>query len=155
MILEPFTNHKNTDNFCQVGTPVKCNTVIRLQHVDTHKFLHSHSIPSALSGQQEISAFGSDKDKTDVTDEGDNWKVECVDGNGNSAGYWERNQRIQLKHIVTKKYLSTSTSFKYTDHNCPHCPIVGHLEAFAREGSSVSNIGNTFFRAEDGVHLFH
>ena len=38
---------------------VKCNSVTRLQNLSTQLFLHSHKFTSPLSGNQEVSAFGS------------------------------------------------------------------------------------------------
>ncbi|CAG8746522.1 9644_t:CDS:2, partial [Racocetra fulgida] len=36
---------------------IKCGDLIRLQHVGTERFLHSHYHRSPLSNQQEVSAF--------------------------------------------------------------------------------------------------
>ena len=41
------------------GTRVKDGDVIRLQHVATGRNLHSHSIASPVTNQQEVSAFGA------------------------------------------------------------------------------------------------
>ena len=38
--------------------PVDCGSLLRLQHLATGKFLHSHSFSSPLSSNQEVSAFG-------------------------------------------------------------------------------------------------
>lgn len=127
----------------------------------TNKYLHSHSFRAPLSGEQEVSAFGasssSDENlKNTQSDKGDNWRVECIHSNKskNSNDYWQRNQRIQLKHVSTQKYLSMSPTHKYTDANCPHCPIVGHWEAFTKTSGDSNRSANTVFRVEDGVHLF-
>ena len=40
------------------STQVKCGSVIRLQHLQTRLFLHSHNFVSPLSGNQEVSCFG-------------------------------------------------------------------------------------------------
>jgi hypothetical protein len=40
---------------------VKCGSVIRLQHVATEKYLHSHHHAAPLSGNQEVSAYEGDK----------------------------------------------------------------------------------------------
>ena len=44
--------------FCMRGEPVECGQKIRLEHLTTHRNLHSHHFSSPLSSQQEISAFG-------------------------------------------------------------------------------------------------
>eukprot|EP01031_Cornospumella_fuschlensis_P034455 gene34455-41708_t len=43
---------------CEIGAPIKCGDVIRLEHVDTGKNLHSHLFKAPISGQQEVSGFG-------------------------------------------------------------------------------------------------
>ena len=42
---------------CTQGTPLKDGDVIRLEHVNTQKYLHSHYHQSPLSGQQEVSSY--------------------------------------------------------------------------------------------------
>jgi hypothetical protein len=41
---------------CVRGTPIMSGDVIRLQHMQTRRWLHSHLHQSPLSGQQEVSA---------------------------------------------------------------------------------------------------
>ena len=48
-----------------------CKGVIRLQHLNTRAFLHSHHFSSPLSGNQEVSAFGD-------SDSGDNGQFSCM-----------------------------------------------------------------------------
>ena len=38
--------------------PIECGSVLRLQHLTTHLFLHSHNFRSPLSNNQEVSCFG-------------------------------------------------------------------------------------------------
>ena len=75
-------------------TPVRCGSVVRLQHLQTKKFLHSHFFSSPLSHNQEVSAFG---DGEREGDEGDNWTVDC------SSDYWNRDEAIRLKHAATER----------------------------------------------------
>ena len=37
---------------------VACGSVVRLQHLQTRLFLHSHKFSAPLSGNQEVSCFG-------------------------------------------------------------------------------------------------
>jgi dolichyl-phosphate-mannose--protein O-mannosyl transferase len=76
-------------------TPIKCDNVIRLFHVTTRRNLHSHTYPSPLSNNQEVSAYGEDG----VGDEGDRWKVICTTKND----YWLRKDPIRFQHVVTGK----------------------------------------------------
>ena len=38
--------------------PVSCGSMLRLQHLQTRLFLHSHNFRSPLSNNQEVSCFG-------------------------------------------------------------------------------------------------
>ncbi|CAF1138147.1 unnamed protein product [Rotaria sp. Silwood1] len=82
---------------CDRGTPIKCDSIIRLFHVTTRRNLHSHDFASPLSHNQEVSAYGEDG----LDNEGDKWKVICTSRND----YWSRQDGIRLQHIVTGKYL--------------------------------------------------
>ena len=57
---------------CNIGTPIACNDIIRFEHADTKKNLHSHLFRAPLSGNQEVSGFGDDSGNGDT---GDNWQV--------------------------------------------------------------------------------
>ena len=43
---------------CVLREPIACGSVIRLQHLQTRLFLHSHNFRSPLSNNQEVSCFG-------------------------------------------------------------------------------------------------
>ena len=43
---------------CAQGTAIKSGTPIRLQHMNTRRWLHSHKFPSPLSGNQEVRSVG-------------------------------------------------------------------------------------------------
>ncbi|GBF94422.1 stromal cell-derived factor [Raphidocelis subcapitata] len=61
--------HGTKDEPCAPGSPVKKQQRLRLQHVATRRWLHSHLFQSPLSANQEVSAFGGDSqsDGGDVT----------------------------------------------------------------------------------------
>ena len=65
---------KEGGEMCQTGNPVKCGDVIRLEHMETSKNVHSHDVRSPLSGKSEVSGFGDDGEG----DNGDDWKIECL-----------------------------------------------------------------------------
>lgn len=67
-----------TDKICSRGDPIKCGSIIRLEHLATNKNLHSHQFSSPLSGNQEISCYGDNGEG----DTGDHWQVVC---SGNST----------------------------------------------------------------------
>jgi hypothetical protein len=109
---------------CEVGTPIKCGAVVRLEHADTKKNLHSHLFRAPLSGNQEVSGFGDNGNG----DTGDNWIVTCE---GNDI-YWQRGATIALTHADTKKFLTTAENFKFNAQNCGGgCPIMDQTEVSA------------------------
>mmetsp|Transcript_20101 Transcript_20101/g.24134 ORF Transcript_20101/g.24134 Transcript_20101/m.24134 type:complete len:233 (+) Transcript_20101:123-821(+) len=122
------------------GTPVPCGSIIRLTHLDTNRNLHSHDVPSALSRQQEVTGFGNEGNG----DRGDNFKVVC------SGKTWKRGEKVRFYHQDTRKYLGASSSVKFDERNCGNrCPILHHLEAFARKNQDVYSE----FKVDLGVHL--
>ena len=111
---------------CLSGTKVNCGSKIRLTHKDTGRNLHSHSIRSPLSNQQEVSAFGEDGNG----DDGDDWIVMCKNTKNK---FLNRGQRFYLKHVATQRYLGASSQVKFTRQNCGgRCPVMDHLEVFGR-----------------------
>ena len=84
--------------FCMRGEPVECGQKIRLEHLSTHRNLHSHHFSSPLSSNQEVSAFG-DNGRGDT---GDVWTVMC------EGDYWTRDDSMMLKHVDTGMYLAAS-----------------------------------------------
>eukprot|EP00891_Asterochloris_glomerata_P002996 jgi/Astpho2/2996/e_gw1.00051.185.1_t len=82
------------------GTPIKSGTVLRLQHMATNKWLHSHDFPSPLTNKREVSAYGSEEQ----SDTGDVWEVELSKGDP----VWLVDSRVKFKHLDTKSWLSSS-----------------------------------------------
>lgn len=107
---------------CSRGTPVRCDSTIRLRHVATRNYLHSHrEHASPLSQQQEVSAYVGG-------DDGDNWVVKCIGGGG--GDHWMRDAEVELVHAVTGRYLHASKDYTFRN------PIPGQLEVCASTRSS-------------------
>ncbi|KAL9996690.1 putative Mir domain superfamily protein [Helianthus debilis subsp. tardiflorus] len=87
------------DTYVKPGDNIKSGSVIRLQHMRTRKWLHSHLHASPISGNLEVSCFGDDGN----SDTGDYWRIEIV-GSGKT---WRQDQRIRLLHVDTSGYLHT------------------------------------------------
>lgn len=110
---------------CEVGTPIKCGTTLRLEHIQTGKNLHSHLFRAPLTGNQEVSGFGDGGNG----DTGDNWSLQCDPGSGE---HWQRGASVSLMHMDTGKYLYTTEQARFTTQNCGHqCPIMGQTEVSA------------------------
>eukprot|EP00899_Mesostigma_viride_P022556 jgi/Mesvir1/3485/Mv11976-RA.1 len=125
------------DKECPQGKPFKNGDLVRLMHMKTRKWLHSHRHQSPLSGGWEVSCFGA----PDSSDEGDLWKIE-MESNPKS-GYWDRDARLRLFHTGMQGYLSSSEQVKFG------APIVGQQEvAIGRDRSA-----NTVWRATQGVYF--
>ncbi|KAG8046908.1 hypothetical protein GUJ93_ZPchr0008g12724 [Zizania palustris] len=93
------------DTSTKQGDPITHGTIVRLQHMRTRKWLHSHMHASPITGNLEVSCFGGDNE----SDTGDYWRLE-IEGGGKS---WRQNQRIRLRHVDTSGYLH-SHDRKYT-----------------------------------------
>ncbi|KAK9666512.1 hypothetical protein RND81_14G190000 [Saponaria officinalis] len=79
------------------GDTIKKGAIVRLQHMKTRKWLHSHLHASPISGNLEVSCFGGENN----SDTGDHWKLE-IEGKGN---VWRQDQKIRLQHVDTGGYL--------------------------------------------------
>ncbi len=114
-----------TESTCEIGRPLKCGDIVRLEHADTGKNLHSHLFRAPLSGNQEVSGFG----ERGGGDTGDNWQVVC---DTNNEIYWQRSKPVSFLHVDTRKYLSSSDSHKFNHQNCGgNCPIMDQTEVSA------------------------
>ncbi|XP_062520551.1 stromal cell-derived factor 2-like [Corticium candelabrum] len=120
------------DKPCKRGVPIKCGTVIRLNHLQTRLNLHSHFFQSPLSNNQEVSAFGENGEG----DSGDYWTVQCDDD------FWRRDDIIHLKHKDTGRYLHAS-------HNQFGRPISGQREICAIPSQGQ----DTLWQAMEGIYL--
>ncbi|KAH7523975.1 stromal cell-derived factor 2-like protein [Ziziphus jujuba] len=87
------------------GDKIKSGTIIRLQHMKTRKWLHSHLHASPISGKQEVSCFGSENE----SDTGDYWRL-LIEGSGKT---WKQDQRVRIQHVDTGVYLHSHDK-KYT-----------------------------------------
>ena len=105
------------------GTPVKCGDMIRLEHVNTGKNLHSHELPSFVTNSQEACAFG----ENGVGDVNDNIIIQCY--KQKDGEIIKGDSQFFFKHNATQKYayINYKTSM-FNDRNCRGCPIRGQRE---------------------------
>ncbi|VFQ87281.1 unnamed protein product [Cuscuta campestris] len=87
------------------GDAIKTGSIIRLQHMRTRRWLHSHLHASPISGNLEVSCYGDDN----VSDTGDFWRLE-IEGSGKT---WRQDQKVRLLHVDTGGYLHSHNK-KYT-----------------------------------------
>mmetsp|Transcript_30560 Transcript_30560/g.51172 ORF Transcript_30560/g.51172 Transcript_30560/m.51172 type:complete len:233 (+) Transcript_30560:38-736(+) len=131
------------DLVSEIGTPIKCGAIVRFEHADSHKNLHSHLFQSPLSGNQEVSGFGDNGNG----DTGDNWQVQC---DIKSDELWFRYKGIYLRHMDTSKFLSTSAQAVFNQQNCGgNCPIMGQTEVHASSKKST----NGRWATDQGVYF--
>lgn len=79
------------------GATIPHGAVIRLQHMQTRRWLHSHLHQSPITGNLEVSCFGGDEE----SDSSDLWILE-IDGKDR---VWIRDQKVRFQHIETGAYL--------------------------------------------------
>ncbi|KAL2936647.1 Stromal cell-derived factor 2-like protein [Bienertia sinuspersici] len=122
------------ETYDKQGDAIKSGALIRLQHMKTRKWLHSHLHASPISGNLEVSCFGSDTQ----SDTGDHWKVE-IEGKGK---IWKQDQKIRLHHVDTGGYLHS--------HDKKYQRIAGgQQEVCGVKEKSRDN----FWLAAEGVYL--
>ncbi|KAJ8477330.1 hypothetical protein OPV22_021057 [Ensete ventricosum] len=85
------------DSSARQGDIIETGAIIRLQHMKTRRWLHSHLHASPLSGNLEVSCFGGDNG----SDTGDFWRLE-IEGGGKT---WRKDERVRLLHVDTGGYL--------------------------------------------------
>ncbi len=107
---------------CPTGTPIKCGSIVRLEHVNTGKNLHSHNYPSFTTESQECCGFG----ENGFGDLNDNWELQCYNS---KESVLKGETQFFLQHVATRKYLYVNIRKSlYNDNNCRGCPIRGHRE---------------------------
>nr|CAD2193629.1 unnamed protein product [Meloidogyne enterolobii] len=127
-ILGPVNQH------CKRGTPIKCDDIIRLMHLQTRCFLHSHDFEAPLSkGNNEISCFGKEGESTDT---GDHYKVVCA------SDVWIEDEQVRFKHVETGNYLALSGQTY-------NRPISGQREVVGSPSAGYS----AFWIAAEGVFV--
>lgn len=119
---------------CLTGGVVRDGAMLRLQHVGTRRWLHSHMHASPLSNNMEVSAYGDDSQ----SDTGDNWRLE-IEGRGS---VWLKDQKVRLQHADTDAYLHS--------HNKQFGqPIAGQHEVCAIDRKTPENV----WKATEGVYF--
>lgn len=132
---------------CPEGKPIKCGSAVRLVHLNTKKYLHSHLHASPVSHRLEISGYGNADEG--VSDSGDNWRVECQ----SHSGFWQRDSKVKLMHLDTGSCLHMQRDIGFTDQNCRGCPIIGQLEVVGMQNCQHINSQDAMWKAGDGI--FH
>ncbi|XP_028782658.1 stromal cell-derived factor 2-like protein [Neltuma alba] len=116
------------------GDTIKSGTIIRLQHMRTRRWLHSHLHASPISGNLEVSCFGGDSE----SDTRDYWRL-LIEGSGKT---WKQDQRIRLQHVDTGGYLHS--------HDKKYSRIAGGQQEVC--GVREKRADNVWLAAE-GVYL--
>ncbi|KAK7311905.1 hypothetical protein RJT34_10370 [Clitoria ternatea] len=116
------------------GDAIKSGTIIRLQHMKTRKWLHSHLHASPISGNLEVSCFGGESE----SDTGDYWRL-LIEGSGKT---WKQDQKIRLQHVDTGGYLHS--------HDKKYSRIAGGQQEVC--GVREKRADNVWLAAE-GVYL--
>jgi dolichyl-phosphate-mannose--protein O-mannosyl transferase len=98
---------------------------IRLQHVSTGRFLHSHNVDPPVSNkekQKEVSCYGHDASK--FSDYNDNWRIEIVDSKGDSITEDDEDADMNEGEEIKKKpfIFAIGTKFRLT-HRLVGCKL--------------------------------
>eukprot|EP01111_Echinosteliopsis_oligospora_P009886 TRINITY_DN2985_c0_g1_i1.p1 TRINITY_DN2985_c0_g1~~TRINITY_DN2985_c0_g1_i1.p1 ORF type:complete len:217 (+),score=67.32 TRINITY_DN2985_c0_g1_i1:101-751(+) len=122
-------------SYCPQGKLVKNGDIIRLQHLNTRRNLHSHLHRSPHTKQNEVSCY----EEGDVGDTGDHWKVALRDGGDG----WRREASVRFHHIDTGGYLQANPNAKYNN------PIPGQIEITGVTSASKDNV----WRTGEGIYF--
>lgn len=108
--------HNFPDNY-NVGEAVLQDDIIRLEHVNTERNLHSHSdAPSPVSGQQEVTGYG----KGGTGDTNDNWRVDLE-----YKGVWRQGDRVRFIHQQTDVALHSHSDANLPNWGCNQQEVTG------------------------------
>ena len=80
---------------CLQGEPIAKGAKVRLQNKVTGRWLHTHRVRSMLSGQQEVSCFGSETE----SDDSDVWMVTWSGG----GKHWSTKDKVSLVTFVGRE----------------------------------------------------
>ena len=132
-----------------IGTPLACGDVIRLQHVGTRRYLHSHLHTSPLTNKQEVSGYGEGAH----SDTGDSWRVDCSATAGLHFGSPLPSAApfVALSHVDTGKLLYTRRADEFNQNNCRGCPIVGQLEVSAAAAPAATDLHAHWALVDSGI----
>lgn len=119
---------------CETGDPVNCGDIIRLEHVNTSKNIHSHNFPSFITDSQEVCGFGQNGEG----DENDSWEIQCYNQKENHV---RGKTNFFLQHLGTKQYLYVNIKKSlFNEYNCRGCPIIGHREVSCTSVKDKQNL---------------
>ena len=94
-----------------IGVYVANHSIIRLEHIQTRRNLHSHAnIASPATKQGEVTAYGNNGNG----DGNDNWKLEIVDESAGQA--WRGDHTFRLIHCNTNQALHSHHGHKTATH---------------------------------------
>lgn len=86
---------------------IKNKMIVRLEHVSTNKYLHSHDVRPGWNDDKEINEVTGYGDKDFSGDANDHWIIETLDG---SEDILAMKSRIRLRHPQTGCYLMSRDS---------------------------------------------
>jgi len=110
------------DNYPK-GQPVKNGDIIRLEHVETKRNLHSHHAPSPLTNQQEVTAYGSNG----VGDGNDEWTVYL-----DSSEVWQKGEWMRLGFRDTAHRLHSHSGYSHPQYTAGLQEVTANPEANPR-----------------------
>jgi len=128
------------------GDLIACGSKFFLKHGVSGKYLFVDvGQINSVGRLSEVTAIG-DRDSTTPIE----WIVECSSGGiwSSAKENWEKGDEVGIKHAKSGTYLKSADAWKYTQSNCPRCPMVGEREVGASPGLSGKE---SLWRVEGGV----
>ncbi|ETO29911.1 hypothetical protein RFI_07208 [Reticulomyxa filosa] len=133
---------KKQKSTAEQASPIECNDIIRLKHVNTNRWLHSHRGHKApVSGEQEVTGYGQGLQHSD---------------NGNEFILFhlcflvKGHEYLNDNHVETGFYLFASKKYNFNENNCRNCPVIGQMEVSAaasmKKGCKWKSSHGVYFR---------
>jgi dolichyl-phosphate-mannose--protein O-mannosyl transferase len=138
---------------CETGEPMKCGDIVRFEHANTGKNLHSHNFPSWITDSQEACGFGHNGEG----DLNDNWQIQCYNYN---EPFLRGKAQFFLQHQGTKQYLYINIKRSlFNEHNCRGCPVMNHREVSCTNSKDKQTIwkiiGGIIYNTNNEEELDH
>lgn len=115
------------------GEPVRCGSVILLEHGSSRGTLQATGASSPISSQKEVSVGTGRDDRLAA------FKVVCANA---KAENWLTGDIVTFEHVRLGTNLQAKRDHQFTQQNCGRgCPIAGHIEVSVSNEKSRSSWG--------------
>lgn len=106
--------------------------IIRLEHIQTHKNLHSHGNRSPVTGQQEVTCFG----EGGLGDFNDDWIISTRD----QSGYLTTGKAVRIQHLQTSHWLHSHSGNNFEAEGTKLQEVTGNKESDTNNDWEITEV---------------